>query len=115
MRVLVTGGRNFVDRHRLNDVLDHLHAQHHFTILLHGDASGADRLSAEWAANRGIRSEAHPALWKKHGRYAGLIRNSQLLAERPELVVAFPGGNGTADMLRKAKRAGLDVVIISSE
>lgn len=115
MRVLVTGGRDFSDRALVNDALDRLHAQHAFTVLIHGDASGADRLSGEWAASKGIQVEARPADWKKHGRAAGPIRNSQMLNEQPELVIAFPGGKGTADMVRKAKQAGLEVVIVSNE
>jgi len=115
MRVLVTGGRDFDDRALLTDALDRLHAQHGFTVLIHGDASGADRLSGEWAASKGIQVEARPADWKKHGRAAGPIRNSQMLDEQPELVIAFPGGKGTADMVRKAKQAGLKVMMVSKE
>lgn len=112
MRVLVTGGRDFNDRELLFDALDRLHATHTFTVLIHGDANGADRLSGEWAVATGIAVEAHPADWKKHGRAAGPIRNQKMLEENPELVVAFPGGRGTADMVRKAKSAGLKVIEI---
>jgi len=115
MRVLVTGGRDFGDRKLLFDVLDRLHATHGFKVLIHGDASGADRLSGEWATARGITVEAHPADWKKHGRAAGPIRNQKMLEEKPELVVAFPGGKGTADMVRKARQAELEVVIVEGE
>ena len=115
MRVLITGGRDFSDRALLFDALDRLHSIHGFTVLIHGDASGADRLSGEWAASKGIQVEARPAEWKKHGRAAGPIRNSQMLDEKPGLVIAFPGGNGTADMVKKAKQAGLEVVMVSSE
>lgn len=80
--------------------------------MIHGDASGADRLSGEWAASKGIQVEARPADWSKHGRAAGPIRNSQMLDEKPELVIAFPGGQGTADMVRKAKQTGLEVVMV---
>ncbi|MBI2806512.1 MAG: DUF2493 domain-containing protein [Planctomycetes bacterium] len=114
MRVLVTGGRDFGDRVLLVEALDRLHATHVFTVLIHGDASGADRLAGEWATATGIPVEAHPAEWKKHGRAAGPIRNSKMLEEKPELVIAFPGGKGTADMVKKAKAAGLEVVIIDN-
>jgi len=112
MRILITGGRDFIDRELLFDALDRLHAAHGISVLIHGDANGADRLSGEWATARGIRVEAHPADWKKHGRAAGPIRNQKMLEEKPELVIAFPGGRGTADMVRKAKQAGLEVVMV---
>ena len=31
---------------------------------------------------------------------------------KPDLVVAFPGGRGTADMIRKAEGAGVPVVTV---
>jgi hypothetical protein len=42
------------------------------------------------------------------------MRNQQMLDEgRPTLVVAFPGGRGTADMMRRARVAGIEVIEIS--
>ena len=47
-----------------------------------------------------------PADWAKHGKAAGPIRNAEMLTEfLPDYIVAFPGGKGTADMLRKAEKA----------
>jgi len=52
-----------------------------------------------------------PPEWKRYGPKAGPIRNKQMLDEgRPDLVVAFPGGNGTNDMVKKAKAAGIEVI-----
>lgn len=49
--------------------------------------------------------------WEQCGRQAGPLRNARMLAEgRPDAVIAFPGGKGTADMVRKARAAGLPVV-----
>jgi hypothetical protein len=61
MRLLVTGGRNFTDRDFLFATLDRLHAEHGFTLLIHGDARGADRLAGEWAKERGVEVSACPA------------------------------------------------------
>jgi hypothetical protein len=37
------------------------------------------------------------------GRSGGPKRNQQMLEEgKPDLVLAFPGGRGTADMVRRA-------------
>jgi hypothetical protein len=112
MRVLITGGRDFDDVEMLNQTLDKLHSEHSFTVLIHGDASGADRLAGQWAESKSIAVEAYPADWKKFGKAAGPIRNQMMLAEKPELLVAFPGGKGTADMVAKAKKAGLNVVVV---
>jgi hypothetical protein len=32
---------------------------------------------------------------------------------KPELVVAFPGGRGTADMMRRAREAGVEVIEVA--
>ncbi len=51
------------------------------------------------------------AEWMKYGKAAGPIRNARMLAEgKPDLVVAFPGGRGTADMLRRVREAGIEVI-----
>jgi hypothetical protein len=56
--------------------------------------------------------DVYVAQWKKHGRAAGPIRNQRMLDKgKPDLVVAFPGGRGTADMIRRAERAGVPVRI----
>lgn len=42
---------------------------------------------------------------------AGPIRNSRMLREgKPDLVLAFPGHGGTADMVKQAGEAGVGVM-----
>jgi len=111
MRVIVCGGRNFHDYEALEKYLDMLHALHVFTVVIHGDARGADTLAKYWANQRHVDSTAYPANWKRNPRGAGVIRNKQMLDEaKPEMVIAFPGGNGTKDMREQATRAGLLVI-----
>jgi len=51
-----------------------------------------------------------PADWGKYSKSAGYIRNKQMLAEgKPDLVVAFPGGKGTANMVKLAKLANIPI------
>lgn len=114
-RVLVCGGRNFTDGALLGRVLDNLAKAEIIDAVIEGDAHGADRMAGFWARKRGIDNIKFPADWKAHGNAAGAIRNQQMLAEgRPDLVIAFLGGSGAADMVLKAKRAGLRVVEIPS-
>lgn len=110
MRLLITGGRDFDDRERLTTFLNDLHRKTPIEVLIHGAARGADRLAASWAFKRRVRCQAYPADWDR-GRGAGIIRNAEMLTEgRPDLVVAFPGGRGTADMVRRARAAGVPVI-----
>lgn len=111
MRVLVCGGRDFDDWELLSHSLIVLSAQFgRKLMIIHGGARGADRLAANWAFNNRMEAEAYPADWNRHGRKAGPLRNQQMLDDgRPEYVAAFPGGRGTADMVRRAKSAGIHV------
>ena len=117
MRVLVCGGRKFGqgagETHALYRAMNAAHSHKPITTLIHGAAPGADSLAGAWAAIQGgIEIIDFPADWKAHGRAAGHIRNARMLREgKPEGVIAFPGGPGTADMTRRAQKAGLPVWI----
>ena len=109
MRVLVCGGRDYADADYLRCVLSELPV----TVLIEGEAPGADTLARLWAQRRGILIDRYPADWDRYGKAAGPIRNQQMLDEgKPDLVVAFPGGHGTADMVRRARAAGIAVTEI---
>ena len=87
-------------------------------LLLHGGARGADAAIGAAAQQLGWSSLVMPAQWQLHGRAAGPIRNRELLHQAiakavahtspgcltSVLVVAFPGGAGTASLVREARR-----------
>ncbi len=116
MRLLVCGGRDFADRVLLRYLLDALLDVHHVSKLIHGAERGADRLAEEWARDRNIKIMPFPADWTTHGKAAGPIRNARMLDEaHPDLAVAFPGGRGTADMVKRAHKAGVRVIIVEEQ
>lgn len=112
MKVLVCGGRAFNDNLMIDRVLLELHTfKKHFTELIHGGAAGVDRLAGLWAKRHGVPVHVYEADWNSFGRGAGPIRNQRMLDDgKPDLVVAFPGGRGTADMVRRAREAGVEVI-----
>lgn len=58
----------------------------------------------------GVPLVTYPALWKQ-GKKAGPIRNAFMLKDsRPDVLVKFPGGAGTANMVLLAFHAGLRVI-----
>lgn len=110
MRVLVCGGRDYRNWKRLRFVLNRIHKYHGVDVLIEGGAKGADLMASSWAAINGVPAIRFPADWHRHGKAAGHIRNQQMLDEgKPDLVVAFPGGKGTADMVRRARKAKIPV------
>lgn len=118
MRTLVCGGRNFSDKQFLWSFLDdqkitHLicGAQRTYRPQAPFGFIGADWLAIEWAMNRIIPFTGVPADWHKFGFAAGPIRNAIMADEyAPEKCIAFPGGNGTMNMIRVAKAAGIPVI-----
>jgi hypothetical protein len=111
LRVLVCGGRDFTDVGFIHAELDRLHAQYGFQTIIEGDARGVDRITGEWARARGIELVEFLADWKNEGRHAALIRNLRMLNEgKPDLVVSFPGGNGTWYTCSHAEKLGIPIV-----
>lgn len=116
MRVLVCGGRDYkIPEGRTNPVgeaLDGLWLAHNRSVtIIEGGAKGVDALAREWARKMSCPLETYFADWDEHGKAAGPIRNQRMIDEgKPDLVVAFPGGRGTADMVRRARAAGIEVI-----
>jgi hypothetical protein len=129
VRVLVCGGRDYgavafsydpavlannearakIERGKLKDRLAQLRGQG-MSLLIHGGARGADSLAGEWAEWNGVPVNIYWADWDRFGKSAGIIRNQLMLESgKPDLVVAFPGGRGTAHMVRIANDAGVPV------
>lgn len=109
MRVIVCGGRDYTDLARVFDVLGA--KRPHITALAHGGAAGADLCAGAWATAADVPCHVYRADWRQHGKGAGPIRNQLMLDDfKPDAVIAFPGGRGTADMVRRAKSAGVRVV-----
>lgn len=110
MRVLVCGGRDYANWPKVATVLDGVHFVTPVSVIVHGAAEGADALAERWARSTGIGCHRFPAQWEKHGKAAGPIRNQAMIDKgKPDLVVAFPGGAGTADMVRRAKEANIKI------
>ncbi len=112
-RVLVCGGRDYDDREQMFRILDVAHAANPIECLIHGAARGADTLAADWALERDVHCNAYPADWERNGKAAGPIRNRKMLEEgKPHMVIAFPGGKGTSNMIQQAGIYEVPVVLV---
>jgi len=102
-RALVCGGRDYNDRERVARILDAAVERLGVKAIIHGCARGADFEAKRWAMLREFPAVEFRADWTRHRKAAGIIRNQQMLDEgKPDLVIAFPGGAGTADMVQRA-------------
>ena len=110
--ILICGGRDYRDwdafRLAIRTVLKAVDGEE--LRIVHGGATGADAMAAKWAEEHGCECVAYEADWRREGRSAGPRRNQRMLDnEHVSLVVAFPGGRGTADMVRRAEAKGIQV------
>lgn len=109
--VLVCGGRDFADRDLMYRTLDSVAAGlSGIEAVVHGDQRGADRMAGKWARLRGRAEVIVPAQWDHFGRKAGSLRNGWMLRFcLVDHVVVLPGGDGTANMVARARSHGIKV------
>jgi hypothetical protein len=117
MKVLVCGGRDYENEHKVFEVLDKINDTEGISLIIQGGARGADAWGKSYADECAIPCLEVPADWDVNGKAAGFIRNALMLTiiGLPDIVVAFPGGNGTADMVAKAKAKGVPVMEVEDE
>lgn len=119
MRVLVCGTRSYFNEPFMRSVLEKLDKD---TVIIEGEASGADSQARVVAGSLRLVVEKFPADWDRYGRSAGFIRNAQMLKEgHPDEVYAFfedlkayEKSKGTKDMVAQAGRAGVPVTVFIS-
>jgi len=102
----VTGGRAFWDWYTVELVLGIIGP----SLVVHGCATGADQLSDNWAKRNGVDTRGYPI--RRGKGEDGFQRNQRMLDSEPhiDLLVAFQGNSGTADMIRRARKVGIYVI-----
>lgn len=125
-KVLVCGARDWTDKDAIMRVLSGYPKD---TLVIHGDQgkvdkktgqviSGADKLAGECAKELGMQVDPHPANWKL-GRGAGMIRNKEMIALKPDEVIGFhrdlSKSKGTKDMINLARKAGIRNKVFTGE
>jgi len=113
MRILICSGRFYADTKTVTRVLDVYARSHKMNVLIHGGHQALGGIIESWAREIDIHLIRYPANWARYGKYAELRRNLFMLEDsRPDLVLAFPGGEDTAECIKIAQRAGIKVVEI---
>ena len=119
LAAIFCGDRDWDDHQAVLDVMDHYQP----SLVIQGDARGADRIAGICADFMGIPQRVFPANWEKYHRAAGPLRNQEMLFDllhctpgHTKRVFAFHDNlaksKGTADMVKRAKKAGIRVTLI---
>lgn len=111
-KILVCGGREYSNRRTIWNCLDKAYRDYGMFFLIEGGATGADTIARNWAKSRAIPHCIVPANWNAYDKAAGTIRNRWMLLLEPDLIIAFPGGSGTNDMIMAAWEKGIEVISI---
>jgi hypothetical protein len=109
----ICGGRDFADQPMFDGAMgDIIRLKGMPSRIVHGNCrTGADQMADKWALHHGLERTAVDADWNAHGKAAGPIRNQEMIdLFQPKRLVAFPGGRGTADMVRRARVAEIEVI-----
>ena len=118
-RVLVTGGRDYADAKKVGDYIAVA-----FKLLLgddgtlgplmtvvHGGARGADHLAHLAAIEFGMVPEPHPAQWNAPCRDECLPNHRKMGKDGKWYCPA--AGSGTADCVRRIKKAGIELIEVT--
>ena len=120
-RIIIAGGRDFDKYNLLKTETDKIIKNIVNPVIVSGGAKGADTLGERYAAENQIELIRFPADWKKYGKKAGYIRNSEmadyLLKADYNILIAFWNGEsrGTKDMIEKATALGIETHIVKYE
>jgi predicted Rossmann fold nucleotide-binding protein DprA/Smf involved in DNA uptake len=112
MRVGIVGSRDFTDADQILDIITSFPPG---TVIVSGGAAGADTIAAACAERCGLAVEIHPALWDKHGKRAGFMRNRVIVANVDRVIAFFgPSGitPGTYSTVRLALEARVPVACL---
>lgn len=121
LTIAVTGGRDHYpttdELSELSALIRHIHQSFNYvaTIFVHGAARGVDTLIGEWAKVQGFTVKPYPIrpIQDGYSRSCGCRRNERMLTDsKPDALIAFPGGTGTADCVRRAIKKGIKVYYV---
>ena len=111
--VAITGGKTVADADAIWSTLDRTREKYGDMVLVHGGGPGTDKVAASWANARGVDQVVCRPDWNAHGKAAPFRRNDDLLNLLPKGVIAFPGSGITGNLIDKAKRLGIPVMVVS--
>lgn len=109
--VAIVGSRTFWDPARAQSLVatavSRIATTHPDATIVTGGARGVDTWAEEAAARYGLSCRVIRPDWDKHGKAAGLIRNTEIIRQATH-VLAFHNGfsRGTRDSIKKSQEAG---------
>ena len=113
MKVLVCGSREWIEH---DEIKARMLRPPRGAVILHGGARGADAAAGVFANALGFEQRVFPADWRGKGKQAGILRNLEMLDQKPDLVLAFQrsGSTGTQHTIDEARKRGIPVEVFTA-
>jgi hypothetical protein len=116
VKVLVCGSRDWSHVEEMQVALIEIGEQYRSVTVIHGAARGADQMAGTIADALGYTVTEFPADWRGKGKRAGILRNLEMLDQKPDLVLAFQrnGSRGTQHTIDEARQRGIPTEVWSA-
>ena len=118
VKVGVIGSRSITSSEYVFSVLDFYLSrllEENEVVIVSGGAIGIDRLGAQWAELRKLKTEIYLPDYKQYGKSATFLRNQQIIDNSDYLIAITTGSNGTADSIKRAVKKNIPIKIIKYE
>jgi len=113
-KVIIAGGRDFNNYELLKQKCDYyLQFIEDEVMIISGCAIGADTLGEQYAKERNLKIDSHPANWDKYGKSAGYRRNKEMVDIASAAICFWDGkSKGTKHTINLCKEKGIPCKIV---
>ena len=118
VKIGIVGSRSIDSKEYVFSVLDFYLSrllEENEVVIVSGGAIGIDRLGAQWAELRKLKTEIYLPDYKQYGKSATFLRNQQIIDNSDYLIAITTGSNGTADSIKRAVKKNIPIKIIKYE
>jgi len=112
-KVIIAGGRDFNDYELLKKKCDYFLQNKEDIIIISGNARGADSLGEQYARERNLKIDSHPADWDKFGKSAGYRRNKEMVDVADAAICFWDGkSKGTNHTINLCKEKNIPCKVV---
>lgn len=111
MKIIVCGSQDYQDKQLLTKTLRDYTQRHKVSIIVLGQAHGAETMAAEWAMQNNVRLSIVPTNRKMQGFEATVERNTRIVESNRDAVAVlhFMGCENSEDLCQRALRNNIVV------
>jgi hypothetical protein len=111
MKIIVCGSEDYQNKQLLTRTLREYTKRHKVSVIVIGQAQGAETMAAEWAMQNNVRLSIVPTNRHMQGREATVERNTRIVESNRDAaaVLHFMGCDSSEDLCQRALRNNIVV------